>query len=244
MPITITTLDESLAGSNPKIIIYADAGVGKTTLAGTLPGKILILSAESGLRSLQMFPSSTRRRIQVAEVVSTDDMREVYDRVLDGRIVVDWLVIDSISEIAEIAIREYKKKDKDPRQSYGKTDDDVTDMFRAFRDLPCGVVFIAKEHAVKRQISEGVEVDYYGLLLPGQRLTTNVPHLVDEVWRMVARGEKRFLITRNDGRSRAKSRTDLPSLVDVSDGISPEVLAALAAVPLAGDEGPGDISDS
>jgi len=230
MGITITTLDEAISESYPKVILYADAGVGKTTLVGTFPGKILILSAEGGLRSLKLFPASTRKRISVAEVSTTDDLRDAYEKIQSGAVSVDWLVLDSISEIAEMALREYKSKDKDPRQSYGKTDDDVTDMLRRFRDLPCGVIFIAKEHVIKREVGD-MEIDYYGLLLPGQRLTTNVPHLVDEVWRMVAKGDKRMIITRNDGRSRAKSRTDLPPVVDVTDGIGEDVLAALARVP-------------
>jgi phage nucleotide-binding protein len=230
MGITITTLDEAISESHPKVIIYADAGVGKTTLSGTLPGKVLILSAEEGLRSLKLFPKETRKRVSVAKVETTDDLRDAYDKIQSGAIETDWLVLDSISEIAEMALREYKRKDKDPRQSYGKTDDDVTDILRSFRDLACGVIFLAKEHVIKRQVGD-VEIDYYGLFLPGQRLTTNVPHLVDEVWRMIAKGDKRFLITRNDGRSRAKSRTDLPSVVDVSNGIGEDVLAALASVP-------------
>jgi phage nucleotide-binding protein len=219
MGINITTLDEAVSDTEPKIIIYSDAGVGKTTLAGTLPGKVLILSVEDGLRSLKLFPASERKRISVAKVSTSDDLRDAYDKLESGAIACDWLVLDSISELAEMILREYKRRDKDPRQSYGKVDDDITDIFRAFRDLSCGVLFIAKEHVIKRQIGE-TEVDYHGLLLPGQRLTTNVPHLVDNVWRLVAKGDKRVIITKADGRSRAKSREGLDAVIDVTDGLA------------------------
>lgn len=218
MGITITTLDEAIGDSDPKIIIYSDAGVGKTTMAGTLPGRVLILSAEDGLRSLKLFQASERKRISVAEVKDTDDLKDAYGKLQSGALKFDWVVVDSISEIAEMMLREYKRKDKDPRQSYGKVDDHIVGMLTDFRDLPCGVLFIAKEHVIKRQIGE-TEVDYYNLLLPGQRLTTNVPHLVDNVWRLIAKGEKRFIITKNDGRSRAKSRDGLEAVIDVSDGL-------------------------
>lgn len=218
MGITITTLDEAIGDSDPKIIIYSDAGVGKTTMAGTLPGRVLILSAEDGLRSLKLFPASERKRISVAEVKDTDDLKDAYSKLQSGALKFDWVVVDSISEIAEMMLREYKRKDKDPRQSYGKVDDHIVGMLTDFRDLPCGVLFIAKEHVIKRQIGE-TEVDYYNLLLPGQRLTTNVPHLVDNVWRLIAKGEKRYIITKNDGRSRAKSRDGLEAVIDVSDGL-------------------------
>lgn len=225
MGIAITTLDEAISDTDPKIIIYSDAGVGKTTMAGTLPGKVLILSVEDGLRSLRLFPASERRRISVAKVATSDDLRDAYEKLSAGQITCDWLVLDSISELAEMILREYKRTDKDPRQSYGKVDDDITDIFRAFRDLSCGVLFIAKEHVIKRQVGE-FEVDYHGLLLPGQRLTTNVPHLVDNVWRLVAKGDKRIIITKADGRSRAKSREGLDPVIDVTDGLG-EVVAKM-----------------
>lgn len=229
MGITITTLDEAIGDNDPKIILYSDAGIGKTTMAGTLPGRVLILSAEDGLRSLKLFPKSERKRIDVAEVKDTGDLKDAYNKLQAGTISYDWVVIDSISEIAEMMLREYKAKDKDPRQSYGKVDDHIVGMLTDFRDLSCGVLFLAKEHVIKRQIGE-TEIDYHGLLLPGQRLTTNVPHLVDNVWRLIAKGEKRFIITKNDGRSRAKSRDGLDAVIDVSEGLG-DVIAAMRAPP-------------
>lgn len=229
MGITITTLDEAIGDSDPKIILYSDAGIGKTTMAGTLPGRVLILSAEDGLRSLKLFPKSERERISVAEVKDTNDLKDAYSKLQSGVIQYDWVVIDSISEVAEMMLRDLKAKSKDPRQAYGKVDDDIVGMLTDFRNLPCGVLFLAKEHVIKRQIGD-TEIDYHGLLLPGQRLTTNVPHLVDNVWRLIAKGEKRFIITKNDGRSRAKSRDGLDAVIDVSEGLG-DVIAVMRAPP-------------
>jgi phage nucleotide-binding protein len=228
MALEILSLDDAIGTSKPKIIIYADAGVGKTTLAGTLPGNVLILSAEDGLRSLKLFPAETRKRIRAIPVSSTNDLRECFERLDSGQIVADWVVLDSISEIAEIVLNEYKAKDKDPRQSYGKVDDDVMDILRSFRKLDCGVIFLAKEHCIKRQVSEGVEVDYYGILVPGKVLATKVPHITDEVWRLTVKNGRRVILTRNDARSRAKSRGGLDAVEDVDNGIG-EVIAKLEA---------------
>lgn len=227
MPLKTTSLDETLSKTAPKILIYGDAGSGKTTLAATLPGKVLILSAEDGLRSLSLFSAEDRARISVADVSTTDDLRDAYRALKSGEVATDWLVVDSISEIAEMMLREAKAKTKDPRQAYTSVEDDVVAVLRSFRDLTIGVLFLAKEHTTKVQISDAVEVDRFGLLLPGQRLTTNVPHLVDEVWRLVARGDKRVIITSTDGRSRAKSRHGLDREIDVSGGIA-DVVARLA----------------
>jgi phage nucleotide-binding protein len=238
MAITITTLDEAISDDDPKIILYGDAGTGKTTLAGTLPGKVLILSAEKGLRSLKRFSASDRKRVSVAEVESSADLRDAYDRLVDGRIAVDWVVLDSISELAEMILREYKRRDKDPRQSYGKVDDDITDILRSFRDLSCGVLLLAKEHVIKRQIGEQ-EIDYHGLLMPGQRLTTNAPHLVDNVWRLVVKGGRRMVITQADGRSRAKSRDGLDPVEDVTDGLG-DIVAKMREAPDSDESPPPD----
>ena len=46
------SLKDAIESRATKYLVYGGSGVGKTTLIASLPGKILILSAESGLLSL------------------------------------------------------------------------------------------------------------------------------------------------------------------------------------------------
>lgn len=232
----ITTLDEAIGNEPQKVVLYSDAGAGKTTAVGTLPGRKLLISAEKGAKSLGRLPKEMRDLVQVVEVRTIAGLREVYDEVKAGRVQCDWIALDSISEIAEIALAEYKKNgvlqgrnmNKDPRAAYGAVEDDVMHMLWDFQALPVNVLFLCKEQVKPRQINEETTIDYFNLLMPGQTLTARVCHLVDELWRLTVRGDKRVLIAQADGRSRAKSRAGLPKTVDVSDGFA-DVIEMLTA---------------
>ncbi len=53
-----------------KLLIYGESGTGKTTLAGTIDAKVLIVSAESGLLSL------SGKQLDVVDI-TTDDNGEL-----------------------------------------------------------------------------------------------------------------------------------------------------------------------
>jgi len=208
----IQSLDDTLDARGLKFLAYGASGSGKTRLIGTLPGKVLIASAEAGLLSLASLPD--RKRLQVVEISSIDGLREVYTHVKrEGGY--DWVVLDSISEIAEVCLTEHKTKTKDPRQAYGAIQDDVGAILRAFRDLDCGVYFSAKESKEKDDATGRVS---YGISMPGAKLGQQIPYLFDEVLRLIIVDDKddagnvekvRWLQTANDGRSVAKDRSGL-----------------------------------
>ena len=203
------SLKEAIESRAPKILVYGGSGVGKTTLIASLPGKILILSAESGLLPL----ASADIDCDVVEVKTMDDLRAAYAELRAGTHGYDWVVLDSVSEIAEVVLSAEKAKTKDPRQAYGALQDEMVKIMRSFRDLTCGVYFSAKLNATKDESTGRVS---YGIGMPGAKLGESIPYLFDEVFRMVVIDEddghggkvaSRYLMTSTDGKSVAKDRS-------------------------------------
>ena len=192
-----------------KVTVYGPAGAGKTSLIASLRGKILILSAEAGLLSL----AGADIDADVVEVQSIETLRAAYAEIKATPDAYDWIVLDSVSEIAEVVLASEKAKTKDPRQAYGALQDAMLQIMRAFRDLPCGVYFSAKMQATKDEATGRIT---YGIGMPGTKLGEQIPYLFDEVFRLVVVDEddgnggkvaNRYLMTATDGKSTAKDRS-------------------------------------
>ena len=213
------SLKDAIDARAPKFLVYGGSGVGKTTLIASLPGKLLILSSESGLLSL----AGADLDADVVEVNSIDALRAVYAELRNGDHGYDWVILDSVSEIAEVVLSAEKAKTKDPRQAYGALQDEMIKIMRAFRDLACGVYFSAKLHTNKDEATGRVS---YGIGMPGSKLGEGIPYLFDEVFRMIVideddgRGGKvanRYLLTSTDGKSVAKDRSGRLDTLEVAD---------------------------
>jgi phage nucleotide-binding protein len=223
----IMKLAQAIRPHAPKVLIYGDSGIGKTTLIGSLPGKVLIVSAESGLLSLSF--ASGDDRFDVVEIEAVDDLIAVHKHLTSKTHGYDWVALDSISEIAEVVLTAEKKKVSDPRQAYGAVIERVTAAMRAFRDLPIGVYFSAKLAKVKDDATGRIT---YGISMPGAKLGDAVPYLFDEVFRLVCVDEVdpdgnrvpvRYLQTSGDARSIAKDRSG------ALDPLEPADLGAVVA---------------
>lgn len=204
MALKIKSLRDSVEANGIKICVYGGAGVGKTSLIRTIPGKTLILSAESGLLSIADVDAD------VVEVTSLEDVREAYTYLAKSEHDYQWVALDSFSEICEVLLAEEKAKTKDPRQAYGQVIETGTALARAFRDLPLGVYFSAK---AERQKDESTGRISTVLSMPGAKLGNAIPYLFDEVFHLFAAADKetgvveRWLQTRGDGRAEAKDRS-------------------------------------
>lgn len=133
-----------------KCVIAGLSGAGKTSQAATLKKaghRPLIISAESGLRSLSDFdidyidvtrddagnliPKEQRikRLMDVYNLVNTPEIKEKYDT----------LFPDSLSELCQLmfdGIRAQHPDNKDNMIVYGLLAQKMKDLLRAFRDIP------------------------------------------------------------------------------------------------------------
>lgn len=229
------------------IICYADAGIGKTTAAATIEGNKIFVCVENGMQSLSKLPKEVLKQIKKVIFVRTaEDAYQLVKDLNDGKydhLKIEWLIVDSISELCSLLKKELSTKYKNNMQLYPKIEEFICSFIRELVELPLHKFFIAKEFREQVQISDDKSIDKFNLLLDGQKLTAQIPHLVDEVWRLTAKGEKRILITKNDGRTRAKSRNWLPSEIDVSDGIGDLIKQLLASDPVENEQS-SQLSDS
>lgn len=193
-----------LHANGVKMLVYGQAGAGKTSLIPTLPNPI-VLSAEGGLLSI------SGADIPFIEIKSMDDLFEAYNWLTstDEGKAFDSVALDSISEIAEVCLNTEKKRAKDPRQAYGEMQEKMSDIIRAFRDLPGKhVLFTAKLEKTQDEMGRIL----YAPSMPGNKTGQGLPYFFDLV--MALRVEKdaegntqRALMCDSDGLWQAKNRS-------------------------------------
>lgn len=214
-----------------KVLVYGEAGFGKTCLCVTAPRPV-ILSAESGLLSL------TRRNLErlygvgnpnvsydtpVITIANLQDLYAAYNMFADPaqrmREHVSTICLDSLTEIAEQVLSAAKAGNKDIRQAYGDLIERMVVLVKAFRDLDgYNVVMTAKIEYVKDDMLGGMK---YSVNMPGQKVGPALPYLFDEVFclRMGMHEGKqyRYLMTQGDTQYVAKDRSGALDAVDKPD---------------------------
>ena len=194
----------NLAGNGVKLLVYGQAGAGKTTLAPTLPNPI-VLSAEGGLLSIQ------DADLPYIEITTMAELQEAYKWLAESAEAAQFesVAIDSISEIAEVCLNYEKKVNKDPRAAYGSMQEQMADIIRAFRDLPAKhVLMTAKLEKTQDEMGRIL----YAPSMPGNKTGQSLPYFFDEV--LALRVEKdadgfaqRALMCDSDGLWLAKDRS-------------------------------------
>ena len=192
-----------LSRSGVKLLVYGAAGAGKTSLIRTLPSPI-VLSAEGGLLSIQ------DADLPYIEIATMDDLRQAYSFIISEEGAgFQSVALDSISEIAEVVLNAEKKIAKDPRQAYGAMQEQMSDLIRAFRDIPGKHVYMSAK-LEKSQDETGRML--YAPSMPGNKVGQQLPYFFDEV--LALRVEKdaegstqRALMCDSDGLWQAKDRS-------------------------------------
>lgn len=227
MPIEFTTTSQIALTHGIKMCVYADAGVGKTMLSATLP-KPLILAVEAGLLSLskknieRVFGVGTAGityDIPVMKIANGNDLNDAWSWVSHpaNSGYFDSLMLDSVTEFAEVILSTSKKTVKDPRQAYGELLDMMGTYVRAFAKLQGkNVVMTAKMEPMKDELTGVVK---QGPMMPGQKLGPRFPYEFDEVFHMGvskdAQGNPfRYLRTQPDLQYVAKDRSGALATVE------------------------------
>lgn len=193
-----------LSANGVKVLVYGQAGAGKTSLITTLPNPI-VLSAEGGLLSIQ------DANLPYLEIGNMETLKEAYEWLLGSSEAKSFesVALDSISEIAEVVLNYEKKVAKDPRQAYGAMQEQMADIIRAFRDLPNRhVLMTAKLEKTQDEMGRVL----YAPSMPGNKTGQALPYFFDEV--LALRVEKdaegvtqRALMCDSDGLWLAKDRS-------------------------------------
>lgn len=212
-------------GNGLKILVYGEAGIGKTFLCSTAPhDETVIISAESGLLTLAHVD------IKTVEITSFQDMLDAYTFIVNDPVgqAFKWVCIDSATEIAEQILSHELKNSADPRQAYGELTNSMTDLLKRFRDLPGRNVYISAK--AEREKDDATGAMLWQPSMPGRKLGPQIPYLFDIVapLRVVRSpdGEShRALLTSPDGQWVAKNRGGFldqweePNLATIHDKI-------------------------
>jgi phage nucleotide-binding protein len=192
-----------LAQNGVKLLVYGQAGAGKTSLIKTLPNP-LVLSAEAGLLSIQ------DADLAYIEIKTIDDLREAYSYIMSEEGAgFESIALDSISEIAEVILNAEKKIAKDPRQAYGAMQEQVSDLIRAFRDIPGKHVYMS---AKLEKATDEMGRILYAPSMPGNKTGQQLPYFFDEVLALRVERDaegnvQRALMCDSDGLWQAKDRS-------------------------------------
>lgn len=136
------------------IMFYGDPGAGKTVLMGTAQdhpstSPMVILDVEGGTASIRH-----RKDIDVVRVRSTNDVVKAYNMLeADAGKTYKTVGVDSLSELQKLDLedimrevaRDNAKMDEEvpSQREYLKSQVHMRKLVRAFRDLPCNVIFTA-----------------------------------------------------------------------------------------------------
>lgn len=226
MAFTLTTAREAAALHGVKFLVYGRAGAGKTRLCLTMPGPILIISAEAGLLSIR------NSDVDVALINTVEELEEVFQWVTeheDAQVYVS-ICLDSITEIAEQVLSHAKENAKDPRQAYGVLIERMNTVIKGFRDIVGKHVYMAAKMEFDKDDVTGVKS--FRAAMPGAKLGQQVPYLFDEVFNLDIgkdeEGEYRFLRTNPTIQIDAKDRSGALEAVEPPDlgAIIEKILAA------------------
>lgn len=202
MELGTTNTDDQLLSQFSKILVYGDSGVGKTRLISTCtpddPSKTLIISAENKLISLR------GSGIPVHQVNSFRDFLDVVAELEKNEHGFEWVAIDSISELATMALDKAQSGNKHGMAAYGVMFEDVMGALRRCQRLDVNIYYICQQKVEKD--NEGVSTT--GLRLAGKALPEKLPYDFDEIFHYAAtrkNGETvRMLQTFADGKVTAK----------------------------------------
>lgn len=150
------------------IMVYGDSGVGKTVLAGTAPGRLLMLAGEPGYISAARMGARGKARLIPDTATAVAAVRWLED---GGAQQFDWVICEGLGTMQNKFLLNYAAEafDANPAKRAHRNLPDKPDYFNAQNftkswvaqliDLPCNVLFTA--HAMRPEDSATGETVVY-----------------------------------------------------------------------------------
>ena len=189
-----------------KSLVYGPAGAGKTRLCATAPNPV-IFSAEGGLLSLRQF------NLPYAEIKTMSDLQQCYNWAISSNEARQFqtIALDSVTEIAEVCLRNEQANTRDGRKAYGELLIKIVGVVRDFRDIPGKHVIITAKQEWAKDDTTGMMV--FAPMMPGSKLGPQLPYFFDEVFQQCVfvnqqtKARIEALRTRADNQNVAKDRS-------------------------------------
>lgn len=170
--ISLDEFDESI-----NMLIYADSGVGKTVLAGTMP-RGLIIACEPGTISAKRQGS----KVKVWKVETWNDVELAYQFLEDNPEMFDWVSIDSLTAMQELMLRwilnraNEKNSERDldipAIQDHQKWQNMLKRWVNDFNDLPVNVLWTAL--SMRQENEDGEDLVLPLLLGKGYQISASI----------------------------------------------------------------------
>lgn len=218
--------------SKLNMLIYGEAGVGKTWLAGSasrVPSmrNVLYLDAEAGKSTLREHPD-----VEILPTKRWQDYINIYQALKAGGHNYGTVVLDSLSEILEQCkdqVMVEMKLDPDNAErdedipsirEWGKLQVRLLRLIRLYRDLPMNVIFIA--HAERVQLKTG---KHKWMPMLNGKLQMKVPQIPDIVFFMynqeVDGEQRRLMLTTQTDNAVAKVRgATMPPVIGADEVVT------------------------
>ena len=187
MELKIETIPNSIK-RGIAFIIYSDPGIGKTTLAGTLPvGKTLIVNTEAGLGPLL----GTKHIVfNVLEAIKDKSLElvieELYKHLRTQKHPFKYVVLDNLSELEQqliLHLTNKRKKETPELREYGDSSFKMKEWVHKFRDLiyqGITIIFNAWEFPLEIKNNSGIIITKTFPMI-GKRIAPQVCGIVDVV---------------------------------------------------------------
>lgn len=191
-----------------KMAIHSAAGVGKTILTATLKKPLIILTEVGGAESLNKDKikeiygkDAVSTNIPIVPSYSVADFEEALAEYLnDDRF--DTIVIDSVSELSKLLLKEITPKHKNKLQAYGEMAEHIDDLIRGLNKEEKNIVYLF--HSVAQETYDEDGEPSSTVVVPsfeGQKMRTEFPFLNGNIFCLLIDygddGEpQRFLRTR------------------------------------------------
>ena len=193
MGVKIKSSSEIADKGGVKIAIHSAAGMGKTMLAATAPKPVLIRTEKTGadglteanLKSVYEDEKGITYDIPIIEAYTMKDIEAAIEfcRTSDE---FETIVLDSVSEMSKLLLKEVLPQYKNGMQAYGDMANQIDDLIRAMRDDDKNWVFLF--HSDKSDVYDDEGEPSSTQFIPGfegQKMNNEFPYLIGDVYCIV-----------------------------------------------------------